>query len=180
MLLKSKHIAFLGLLAAISVILVVLSGIIEFNTLFLLGVASLCIGIAIQETGLALGFGFLIATVLLSIILAPNKLYCITYAGIGLYIVITEVFRRRVLKKELEPKMFQCQLWVVKVIGFNLIFIPILFGMPKLVYAGEVSIKIGVLLILLGQVVLIIYDKVYSVCMEYYIRVLQKKFQLNR
>ena len=41
MLLNAKKLAFLGLLLAITVLLIILSGVLEFNTIFLLAGASL-------------------------------------------------------------------------------------------------------------------------------------------
>ena len=48
------------------------------------------VGIVIQEFGLKSGAGFLLAGILLAILLSPNKLYVVSYAFMGFYILIIE------------------------------------------------------------------------------------------
>lgn len=55
---KAKQVAFLGLLAAIVSLFIILASIIESNTLFLLAAAAFLSGVAIREFGLRLGIGF--------------------------------------------------------------------------------------------------------------------------
>ena len=52
---SGKKMAFSGLLLALTIVLMVLSGVFQFNTLFLLGAASFFVGIMIREFGLKLG-----------------------------------------------------------------------------------------------------------------------------
>ena len=75
--LNTKKIAFAGVM-------------LETNTLFLLAAASFFVGIVIQEFGLKSGAGFLLAGILLGIFLSPNKLYVVSYAFMGFYILIIE------------------------------------------------------------------------------------------
>ena len=70
---KAKIIAFGGLLLALTVLFMMLGGIIETNTLFLLAAASYFAGIMIRETGLRMGAAFYLAGVLLGFFLVPNK-----------------------------------------------------------------------------------------------------------
>jgi hypothetical protein len=163
MLLKAKKIAFLGLLLACAVLLIVFGGIFDFSTFFLLAAASFCVGIAIRETGLWLGAGFYIACTILSLMLAPNKFYCFTFAAMGLYLVITEFSYERlsVIRQDINRvRLF----WIIKYLTFNIIYIPILFLSPKLIYQGKLSMNSGIFGILIfgGQVVLYIYDKAYN------------------
>ena len=158
---NAKKIAFLGLLLAATTLLVILSGILEFNTLFLLAGASFGVGIAIRECKLRIGFGFYIGSVLLSFILAPNKFYCITYSAMGLYLVIIEYFfitLSNVNWKKNRIIIF----WIIKYVTFNLMYIPILLFLPKLIYQGEISTGLLVILILVGQIVLFIYDTAHN------------------
>ena len=55
---SGKKMAFSGLMLALTVVLMVLSGVFQFNTLFLLGAASFFVGIMIREFGIKLGAGF--------------------------------------------------------------------------------------------------------------------------
>jgi hypothetical protein len=161
MLLNAKKMAFLGLLLSIDVILIILSGVFEFNTLFLLGAAAFCVGIAIREVGLSLGLGFYIASVILGFMLAPNKLYCITYGGMGMYIIARE-FAWEKLAKAKNISNRSTALWIIKYMAFNLMYLPILLFLPKLIYQGDISKIIYLLLIIAGQIILYIYDQAYE------------------
>lgn len=157
---NAKKMAFLGLLLALTVILVILSGILEFNTLFLLAAASFCIGIAIREAGLRLGAGFFIGAVVLSFLLAPNKLYCITFAGMGLYLVLIETIWEKLNNSNIKSK--RCQIyWMLKYLVFNIIYLTILLFLPKLIYQGEISSLILILIFVAGQAALYLYDSAY-------------------
>lgn len=161
MLLKGKKMAFLGLLLAVALILIILSGVFEFNTLFLLAAASFCVGIAIREYGMSLGFGFYIASIILGLLLAPNKLYMITYAAMGLYIVCRELAWTMLdrAKKKRNPLVIY---WLLKYIIFNVIYIPIIILIPKLIYQGTINTGLTIMLIMGGQVALFVLDKAYD------------------
>jgi len=161
MLLTTKKLAFLGVLLAATVTLIILSGVFEFNTLFLLGAASFGVGIALRECGIRIGFGFYIAAILLSFILAPNKLYCITFGVMGLFLVIEDIAFVKltyVKWKKNRSKIF----WLVKYIAFNLMFLPILIFMPKLIYPGEINKGFLIVIFIIGQIVLFVYDMAHD------------------
>lgn len=160
MFLSAKKLAFLGLLLAFDIILVTISGVLEFNTLFLLAAASFCVGIAIREIGQKYGFSFFLASILLSLILAPNKFYCITYAAMGLYVVVFELAYDRLLNIKNVSNRIKL-FWLVKYITFNIMYIPMLIFLPKLIYEGKLNIGIIAALVLAGQVMLYIYDMAY-------------------
>lgn len=161
MLLKAKKIAFLGLLLAFTVVLVVITGIIDFSTLFLLAGASFCVGIAFREQGLRLGSGFYIAATILSFILAANKLYCLTFAAMGLYVVITEFAWEWLSHRRKNCNMM---FWLIKYLTFNVLYIPALIIAPNLFYQGDRAVNSTLFLIFFigGQLVLFIYDRAYE------------------
>lgn len=161
MLLTAKKLAFLGLLLAFDVLLIILSQILEFNTLFLLAAASFCVGIAIRESNIRIGFGFYIAGLLLGVILSPNKLYCITYAAMGLYVLVSEfLYDKMIYIKKVSSRVKL--LWLAKYILFNLMYIPMLMFMPRLIYSGQLDSTLIALLIIGGQAALYIYDRAYG------------------
>ena len=160
MLLNAKKMAFLGLLLAFTVLLIALSGIIEFNTLFLLGAASFGVGIAIRESNIRYGTGFYLAAILLGLILAPNKLYCITFAAMGFYILVIEYSFDRL--SGLKSINYKGRLyWLIKYITFNVMYIPMVLFLPKLIYQGEISPVIILIILLAGQIVLFLFDVAY-------------------
>lgn len=157
---NSKRIAVLGLLLAIAVVMIVLSGTIEMSTLFFLAGAAFCVGISVREYGLRMGTGFFIASVILGFLLAPNKLYIITFSMMAVYILISEavwivLFKNTKIKDP--AKVFSFMKYVV----FNFIYIPAVLIAPKLVYAGEISIYVIVGIIVAGQVALFLFEKAY-------------------
>ncbi len=158
---NAKKLAFLSLLLAFDVVLIILSGILEFNTLFLLAAASFCVGIAIRESGKQFGFGFYLGSILLSLLLAPNKLYCITYAAMGLYIIVIEfAFDKLIRISDIRNR--RRVFWLIKYVVFNLLLVPILLIMPKLIYEGDINMRILGVICLAAQILLFIYDKAYD------------------
>ena len=161
MLLNAKKMAFLGLLLALTVLLIVLSGVIEFNTLFLLGAASFGVGIAIRESSIRYGLGFYMGAILLGLILAPNKLYCITFAAMGFYILVIEYSFDKLTN--LNSSISRTKIyWLIKYIAFNIMYIPMVLFLPKLIYQGNMNPWIILIILLAGQVVLFIYDMAYN------------------
>lgn len=158
---NAKKMAVLGLLLAFAVILNLLAAMIEPSTLFLLAAAAMCTGIAVREYGLRMGFAFLAAGILLALILSPQKLYCLTYGAMSIYIYIRELIWERLAQAE-NIKHRGIWLWASKYIVFNVMFIPILIFFPKLIYSGDLTLPLYLLAILLGQAALWIYDKAYD------------------
>lgn len=170
---STKKLAMLGLLLALTVVLTVLSSYIEMSTFFFLAAASYLVGVAMSETNITLGIGFYLASVLLSLILAPNKLYCLTFAMIAAYLVIVETVSTQLVKREMKQlatltpvqlniKKRRIALWAVKVLVFNLLYLPMLIFFPKLIYPGKLSVLILIGIWVLGQFGLVIYDLAYQ------------------
>jgi len=160
---NAKKTAFSGLMLALCVICIVLSGVLEFNTLFLLAVAAFSVGIIVRESGLKYGVAYLVAAVILGFVMAPNKLYCITFAAMGLYILLDEVIWIWVQKFTTKVKInSRICIWAGKYLVFNIMYIPILIFFPKLLFAGELSRTFMLTAFFAGQAILFIYDKAYD------------------
>ena len=156
----AKKVAAAGLLVAFSVIMMLLSSAIETSSLFFIGAASFCVGIAIREWGLKLGFAFFIASVGLNFLVAPSKLYCFTLVGMSLYIWMTEWLWKRLAESQ-KIKNRMVMLWFGKYVVFNLLYVPTLFLAPRLLFTGKINGISAIILLLFGQVVLYIYDMAY-------------------
>jgi len=156
----------MGLLLSVCVVLIILSGILEFNTLFLLAAASFCVGIVFRESNLRIAFGFYLAGLILGFLLAPNKFYCITFAAMGMYILILEYSydKLMLIQNHMRRKSL---IWIVKYISFNLMYIPAILVLPKLFYAGPIDEKILFVLLIGGQGGLFIYDMAYHYFQQY-------------
>lgn len=157
---NAKKMALAGLLAAISAVLLILSSVIETNSLFLICAASFCVGIAIREWGVCLGFAFLIASTLINVLVAPNKFYCITFTAMGIYLFFSEYLWEKIAAKE-NMKHRTLTLWIGKYVIFNLIYIPALIFFQELLFVKEVEGTLLIVFFLVGQITLFIYDRVY-------------------
>ena len=134
---NAKKTAVSGLLMALSVLLLVLSGVLDFSTLFFLAAAAFFVGIIIKEYGLGYGAAFFTGCTILGFLLAPQKLYCITYAMMGIYVLGVEALWQYLGK---HPT----------------------WNHRKMIFAGELSEKLILVFLLGGQAALFVYDKAYE------------------
>lgn len=156
----AKKVATAGLLVAFTILMMLLSSVIETNSLFFIGAASFCVGIAIREWGSLWGLAFLIASILLNLMLTPNKLYCITFGGMGLYIWLYEKLWNFIAeRKKLNRRTLV--LWIGKILLFNLLYVPALFLMSELLFTGKVNGLFIVVFLFVGQAVFLVYDVAY-------------------
>lgn len=162
---KAKHIATAGLLVAVTVVLIHLGTVLEMNTLFFIIAAAFCVGIAIREWGLKLGAAFWVASVLVNVLFAPNKFYCITFAGMGLYIWFGEFLWKKIADKE-KMEHRTAKLWIGKYLFFNVLYIPTLFLMPTLLFTKEITEGMSIILLLVGQIALFVFEVAYEYFQE--------------
>ena len=157
---KVKTVATAGLLVAFSIIMLILGCVIETNSLFLIAAASFCVGIAIREWGTWFGLAFLVSSGALALLLVPNKFYCITYGAMGIYLWLYEWLWNCIAEKE-NMVYRKTSLWIGKFVFFNVLYVPILFFAPKLIFTGKIN-GIGVVLFwIVGQVAFLVYDIAY-------------------
>lgn len=153
--------AFGGMLLAVTVLCMLLGSIIETNTLFLLAAASFFVGIMLREFGMKTGAAFYLAGVLLGLMLAPNKLYVISYAAMGLYILLIEEVWRRLGKLSGNANR-RSIFWGMKFFIFNVMYLPMVFLFQKVVFARKLSGWMLVGVLAAGQIGLFIYDQAYE------------------
>ena len=156
-----KRAAFGGLLLAMTVIFMFLGSVIETNTLFLLAAASFFVGVVFREFGQMTGLAFYLSAVLLGFLLAPNKLYVITFAGMGFYIWGRE-FIWKILERSAGVKRKMQWYRLAKVILFNGLYLPLILGYGELFFGGEISEWLRYSSVLAGQVIFALYDKAYD------------------
>ena len=158
---RAKRMAISGMLLAFTIICMYLGGVLETNTLFLLAAASYFVGIVQSEFGIKYGWAFWIAAAALGLILVPNKFYVLSYAGMGLYILVIEI-AWNMLGKHPEIKQRGRVFWLIKYIFFNLMYIPAVLIFQEVLFAKILS---GILLagvLAAGQVGLFLYDRAYD------------------
>ena len=160
---NAKKMAVSGLMLALTVIFILAGSVLESNTLFLLAAASYFVGIVLREFGARTASAFYLACVLLGFIVAPNKLYVMTYAGLGLYILVSEIVWEHMGRRVTEEKERQYIgfFWLVRFLIFNILYIPTVFLMQDILFEKKLGIGLLAVVILLGQLGLFVYDCAY-------------------
>lgn len=174
---KTKRITFLGLLLALSIILQFLGSYVEISTLSFMVLSSLCLGVAIYETHLRLGGGFLIASIALSFLLMPNKFYCLSYACLCIYIYFQEIIRRKTGLRN-----HPIAIWLVKLLFFNGCFLfPALYFFPELLFSVDVdwNIWVYIAIIAVAQLFLVLFDRLYNQIIPGYWEYLKKRMRIE-
>lgn len=166
MFLKSKEVAYTGILMALAVILVTIGGYWEGSTLFFLAAASFLAGMVSKNISVAVGGLFVFGSVVLSFILAPEKFYCFTYLGFCLYVLLAEQEER---KKENKTVVS----WIKKGILFHVMLIVALLLVNKLfgfeiLFSGKLAVVFEknkifalVLLVAAAELVWVVFDRAY-------------------
>lgn len=172
MLLKSKNIAYLGVLLAINQLFIILSSIVKTNTLLLFGGAALVIGIVIVEYGIKSGIVFYIASILLGFILTTDKVEFLTYIlFFGLYSVAKYFIEKFV--------PYYKNAWItemlIKIVFFNLIAVLAYF-----ISRGFITIKLYWWMIVAAELIFIIYDYAFTIFVNYYINNIKPKINIKR
>ena len=165
MFLNAKTLAFTGVLLALTELCIIGSGIFEWNTLILLAAAAFLVGIVIREWGMKAGAAFYAAAVLLGVILAPNKLYCVTFAAMGIYILASEGLFRILAARPLLAHR-KAWLWIGKWAVFNLMFLPMALLFPQLLFLSQPEGIWFAAILLGGQVIWFLFDVAYGCFQE--------------
>lgn len=171
---KGKKIAMAGLLVALTVVMLVLSSVIETNSLFLIAAASFCVGIAVREWGNGFGAAFLLASVMINLFVAPNKFYCITFAGMGIYLCASEFLWDKIATAS-HLRHRNAALWLGKYLIFNLMYVPVLFLAPQFIFTGKMNGLAAAMLLVVGQAVLFVYDQAHRYFQVYIWGKIRKK-----
>lgn len=172
MLLKSKKIAYLGLLLALNQIIIILSAYIKTNTLSLFAVASLFISIVIIEFGIRNGIVFYIASAILGYLLAADKVEILSYIIMfGSY----SIFKYYIEK-------FYCNKKSTIIFEFlsKLLIMNILVGISYIFLKQFINFKIQWWMFIVLQLLFLVYDYAFSIAINYYYKNIQNKLKLKK
>lgn len=165
MLLKSKDIAYLGVLLGLNQLFIILSSVIETNTIILFAAAALIVGIIIVEFGGKSGMVFYIASCILGFFLTFNKIEIITYIiFFGLYSIVKHTLEVKISNKAI--------LYTSKILYFNIALI-VMFFTVKLFILFELKWW----MILAAQVLFLLYDYAFSIFITSYINNIKPKLK---
>lgn len=166
---KTRALAETALIAALSVVFLLLGTFISVNTLVFTALAAYFIGYSVNKYGMKYGGIQWLVCVLLDFFLNPDKLNWLLYLSLGGYIFLSEFIFCKWNRIRDEKKKMRLQLiynWIL----FNIIYIPLLLFFREALFAGEV--EGGTLIfVLAGQLGWLVYDKAYRV----FFRVLRER-----
>jgi len=171
MLLKSKEIAFTGIMMALGVLLVTLGGYFEGSTLFFLAAASFLTGVVFRSISLTAALTFLAGTTFLGFILAPQKLYLATFLAFCVYVIAAECLETVWGGQKAAGK--RGRIWAAKgllyhfLLGISVFLVQKFFGLEILFSKSILSkfksykVLLAVLLVLAAELLWLVFDRAY-------------------
>ncbi len=166
---KTKALAGVSILCALSVLSLLAGTFLAMNTLFFTALAAYLIGYSINQYSLKYGAMQWVVCTVLDFFLNPDKMNWILYVALGGYIVLCEfVFQKwnriEKIRKKLRVQLFYN--WIV----FNVIYIPIIVWFRELllgenppeIVQGNSIVTLAILWGL-GQIGWLVYDMAYRV-----------------
>lgn len=165
MLLKSKDVAYLGVLLGLNQLFIILSSVIETNTIILMAAAALLVGVVIVEFGGKAGVLFFVASCLLGFVLTFNKVEIITYiCFFGLYSIVKYYIEIKILNKYLS--------YGLKIAFFNFSLL-----LMYIIVRLFISFLLTWWMILAAQVLFIIYDYAFTMFINVYMNSIRPKLK---
>lgn len=165
MLLKSKEMAYLGVLLGLNQLFIILSSIIETNTTILMAAAALVVGVVIVEFRGKAGILFYIASCMLGFLLTFNKIEIITYiCFFGLYSIIKHYIEINILNQYIS--------YGVKIGFFNISLLAM-----YLIVRLFIALTLTWWMILAAQVLFIIYDYAFTIFINVYMNSIRPKLK---
>ncbi len=158
---RTRKLAFAGLMLAVTIVCLYLGNIIESNTLFLLAGASYFVGIVYREAGAKMSLAFYVGALILGFLVTPNKFYILTYAAMGLYILFNEWAYFKIRKKE-NIRRQSVAFWIVKYLVFNVMYLPGIWFFQKLLFARTLPVWVFAGVVAAGQIAFFLYDRAYE------------------
>lgn len=167
MLLKSKETAYLGVLLGLNQIFVILSSVIETNTIILLAAAALVVGIVVVEFGGKSAFVFYAASCLLGFFLTFNKVEIITYIMFfGLYSIAKHIFEVFIKDKKIQ--------YGAKLVFFNASLAAMYFTVQLFI-----TLSLQWWMLAAAQAAFLIYDYAFTIFINQYIEKIKPKIKRN-
>jgi len=167
MLLKSKDIAYLGVLLGLNQLFIILSSVIETNTLILFSAAALIVGVVIVEFGGKSGILFYVASCFLGFVLTFNKIEIITYIMFfGIYSIMKYLVEKKIENRAIEI--------VIKFIYFNISLLAMYFIVNRFI-----TIKLFWWMVIGVQIIFFVYDYAFTMFINYYMNKIRPKIKRN-
>lgn len=175
MLKRTSRVALGGMVAALSVVLMLLTGVLPFLTYAVPAMAGMLMVVTVIECGRKWALMVYIAVSLLSLLLAPDKVAAFVFVFfLGYY---------PILKSVLEHIPTRFLEWLVKLVIFNVsitaAYIVMIYGlqMPDVMTEmGGLGRFTGVVTLGLANIVFVIFDKALTRVISFYMTIFRPKF----
>ena len=159
---KTKKMAMMGVMAALSTVLTVLGTVISVNTVFFTAAAAFLAGVMLTRYGKGAGVLFYVVCAVLDFFLNPDKLHVLLYLGLAGYIVLSELTYSLLRVEDGRKKE-----WIHRGIRFGLfavIYLPLALFLPRLLVNEEILNETWLLpaILIAGVVGWVIYDIAYG------------------
>lgn len=161
---KTKALAVLGVMAALSTVLTVLGTVISVNTLFFTAAAAFLVGVAVCFYGMGYGTIFFFVCLLLDFFINPNKLHVLLYLGLAGYILLSEGSFLLLDRMTDDRK----KAWLhrgIRFLIFAVIYVPFVFFFPQLFLSDSLLAKRWIVMVMLpaGIFAWLVYDLAYFI-----------------
>jgi hypothetical protein len=165
---KTFKIALGGICLALTIIFMFAGSIVPGVELTLFALSSFFTAIMIIETGLSGGVIFYLAASILGFIIAPDKLAIVPYIGLFGYYGIVKFLIEKVHSATLQISF--------KVIFFAAVLTAGVIGFKELLMSAvDLPDVSGILIILGGILMMMLYDYIYTLVINYYFRRIKNK-----
>lgn len=131
---KTKQMAILGIMAALSTILAVLGTVISVNTVFFTAAAAFFAGVAVVQYGTASATLFFLVCSALDFFINPNKFHVLLYVVFAGYLLLAEASYRWFQRREKKEWLHR----IVRFFLFLLFYVPVVWLLPELFVADTV------------------------------------------
>lgn len=172
MLLKSKDIAYMGVLLALNQLFIVLSSIVETNTILFFALASLIVSVVIIDFSFKNGVVFFIASCILGYFLSFNKIEFVSYIlFFGVYSIIKYLIERYVimLKHALIVEI------ILKILFFNIAVLILYFILKEFIV-----ITLFWWMIPIAEIGFLLYDYAFTILIKYYVKNIKTLIRKNK
>lgn len=176
MLKKSTKVALGGMVAALSIVLMFLTGILPFLTYAVPCMAGFLLVAVVIECGYQWAFLVYLAVSVLSLLLAPDKQAAMVFAFIGYYPIVKGLVEQNFASKKLLS-------WAIKFLVFNLAMLVVYWLLIHVLQIPDVMTEMGSLgrytgLVTLacGNVVFVVFDIALSRVVDAYVQWFRPRF----
>lgn len=176
MLKKSTKVALGGMVAALSIVFMFLTGILPFLTYAVPCLAGFLLVAVVIECGSQWAFLVYLAVSVLSLLLAPDKQAAMVFTFIGYYPIVKQLVEKHLGSRKLLS-------WGIKVLVFNVAMLVVywlliyVLKMPDIMTEmGSLGQYTGIITLACGNVVFIVFDIALSRVVDAYVQWFRPKF----